>query len=222
MWTVQFCDDGVRIMRILCLQLLVKRELLGNSFNEAGNHPMVLILPRLFLAPMAVEVLLNLAHLLGDRCLGIFLHTGVDGGIDTQSAAIQIIAILRTPVIKIIGHGLPEILRFPVIIRLHTIFQLDVQLLQGVTLSSSDLVLPYQIVDHHIATFLTVLRIRDRIIIGSGLQHSHQYGGLLCFQLRRCGVEIGLTGCLDTKGIGSEIHGVGIHCEDIFLTEDCF
>ena len=118
---------------VLRLQFLIERQLLGNAFDEVGYHPVVLILPRLRVPPMTVEVLLHLAHLLRNSLFGILLHLGVDGGIDSQATAIQVVPVFGTPVIKIIGHCFTEVLGLTIVVRLNTVLQLDVQFLQGVT-----------------------------------------------------------------------------------------
>ena len=78
----------------------------------------------------------------------------------------------------------------------------------------------YHVIEYLIAPSLRVLGVGDRIIVGGGLQHTHQYCCLFGLQFSRGGVEIGLTCRLDTEGIRTEIHCVGIHGEDLFLVEE--
>ena len=78
----------------------------------------------------------------------------------------------------------------------------------------------YHVIEYLITPSLRVLGVGDRIIVGGGLQHTHQYCCLFGLQFSRGGVEIGLTCRLDTEGIRTEIHCVGIHGEDLFLFEE--
>ena len=77
-------------------------------------------------------------------------------------------------------------------------------------------------VEHDVAALKRVLRINKRIIKGGGLKHTHEDSGILGGQVLRLAVEIGLAGGLDTEGVGTEIHSVGILREDFLLSEEIF
>lgn len=61
---------------------------------------------------MTVEIALHLLHLLRHGSLGIFLHTGVNSGVNLQAAGIQVIAIVLQELlyILVLGDCLAEIL----------------------------------------------------------------------------------------------------------------
>ena len=75
-------------------------------------------------------------------------------------------------------------------------------------------------VEHDIATLQGVLWIDEGVIEGGSLEHPHEDGSILWRQVLGLAVEIGLTGRLDAKGIGAEIHRVGILCQDLVLGEE--
>lgn len=70
---VEIVFNRVGVVREACEQILVYRLLLGYAFNEVGYDIVVLILPWLLVAPVAVEVFLNLLHLLDGCFLRILL-----------------------------------------------------------------------------------------------------------------------------------------------------
>ena len=76
------------------------------------------------------------------------------------------------------------------------------------------------IVQYHVAALQAVLRINARVIVGSGLQHTYQYGCLVGCQIFRCSAEVGFAGCFDAKGVGTEVHRVGIHGKNLLLAEE--
>ena len=116
---------GVGTVWETCQQLLIARLLLQYALYEAWNDVAFLIAPRVLSAPVTVEVLLHLSHLLCHGVFGIFLHTGVDSCIDFQSAAIQVIAVLVKELLylRIIGNSLTEVFCLSVIVFLHFIVE---------------------------------------------------------------------------------------------------
>ena len=73
------------------------------------------------------------------------------------------------------------------------------------------------IVQNHIPTPKTVLRIGNRVVVRSGFEHTYKYGGLFCGNIFRCCVEVSLTSRFDSKGIRAEVYGIGVHRNDVFL-----
>ena len=81
-------------------------------------------------APVIVEVLLYLLHLFASSILGIFLHTGVDGGVNLQTTGIEVVTFLLAPVFQIVGNSLTEVFRLSVVVLLYLEVELDRHLLQ--------------------------------------------------------------------------------------------
>ena len=75
------------------------------------------------------------------------------------------------------------------------------------------------VAQHHVTAVHAVLGMQAGVIVGGGLEHAHQHGGLLGGQVLWRGVEIGLACRLDAEGVRTEIHRVGIHCQNLLLTE---
>ena len=72
---------------------------------------------------MVVERTLYLFHLLGCSLFGILLHTGINGSVNLQTAAIEVVAIFLHPFLEVIGDVLTEILCLPVIVFLNVYIQ---------------------------------------------------------------------------------------------------
>ena len=79
---------------------------------------------------MGIEGLLHLFHLFHSSLFGIFLHTGVEGGLDTQTIGIEVVTALPAPVFQIIRNSLTEVVGLAVVSCLYTIIELDIQLFQ--------------------------------------------------------------------------------------------
>ena len=90
--------DGIWIVREFCHQILIECLTLCDALDEIWYFLVVFVLPRILSqpfpfasltsvdAPVAVEILLNLLHLFYGSFFSIFLHTGIDGGVDFQTA----------------------------------------------------------------------------------------------------------------------------------------
>ena len=98
---------------------------------------MVLILPRILTHPVAfaclgaadvpvvVEVLLYLLHLLAGCIFCILLHAGIDGGINLQTAGIEVVTFVFTPVFQVVGYSLTEVFCLSVVVFLYLEIELD-------------------------------------------------------------------------------------------------
>ena len=128
---------GVWIVRETSHQILVEWLSLGDALDEVWNHLMVLILPRFLSqpfslsclcaadAPVVVEVLLNLLHLLAGCLLGILLHTGINGGVDLQTAGVEVVTFVLAPVFQVVGYSLTEVFSLSVVVFLYLEVELD-------------------------------------------------------------------------------------------------
>ena len=95
---------------------------------------------------MVVEILLHLFHLFARRLFSIFLHARVNGGVDFQPTRIQIVAVVLTPILEIVSHGLAEIFCLPVIVLFDLEIKLDGNILQRVAHLTRDVAMMVKVV----------------------------------------------------------------------------
>ena len=128
---------GVWIVRETSHQILVEWLSLGDALDEVWNHLVVLILPRFLShpfslsclcaadAPVVVEVLLHLLHLLAGCLLGILLHAGIYGGVDLQTAGVEVVTFFLAPVFQVVGYSLTEVFSLSVVVFLYLEVEFD-------------------------------------------------------------------------------------------------
>ena len=196
---------------------LIDGQFLCYFLYEVGNHLLVLVAPRLGSLPMVVEVLLYLLHLLERRLLGVFLQTGVDGGVDLETAGIEVVAVVVAPFLEMLCHRLAEVCCLSVVWVVHLHVELQRNLRDGVVLRLREVAQSHHVVEHHIASFDAVLGVRNGVVCRRCLQHSHESGRLFYCHPLRGGVEVCLACGLYSKGICAEVHGVGVHRENLVL-----
>ena len=78
----------------------------------------------------------------------------------------------------------------------------------------------HHVVEHDITAFQRVFGVGNRVVVGGGLEHTHEHRRLFHGQSVGRGIEIGLAGRLDTIGVTTEIHCVSIHRENLVLVVD--
>ena len=78
------------------------------------------------------------------------------------------------------------------------------------------------ILEHHIAAAQAVLGIELGIVGACSLEESHKHSRLLGVEVAWLHIEVGLCGSLDAIGVAAEIHGVGIHGENLLLGVEHF
>ena len=222
----------VGVVRIFRQEVLVERLSLGDAVDEVGYDIVVLVLPRILAhpvalahlvamdAPVVVEAFLHLFHLLAGSLLGIFLHAGVDGGVNLQSAGVEVVALVLAPVFQVVGDGLAEVLRLSVVVFLHLEVEHDRLLLQFLEAVLTEVAVGHHVIEHGVAACQTVLWVGARVVVGCSLEHAHEHGNLVGGEFLRRGVEVSLGGSLDAVGVASEVHGVGIHGDDFLLRVD--
>ena len=88
MGEVKIIVDGILISIEFLRQIFVDGLTLGNIFDKMGDFLMTLILPGVGGAPVRIEIVLHLSHLLASSLLSIFLHASIDGGVDLQTLSI--------------------------------------------------------------------------------------------------------------------------------------
>ena len=145
----------IRVVGITCQQLLVVVCFFGYVFNKSLLLLTVLVAPRILIAPVGLEIALHLLHVLHHSLLGILLHTRVDGRVDAQSVAIEILVIVLAPsILQLIGKHIAEIRRLAVGRPHRRIFQFYRQLAQRVILLVRKKLFAQQVAQHHIAAAL--------------------------------------------------------------------
>ena len=82
MGLIEIIRDGVGLVGEFLQQPIIHGLFACDALDEVGYHPSALVNPRVVLAPMVLEVLLNLPHLFDGSILCVFLHTRVEGGIN--------------------------------------------------------------------------------------------------------------------------------------------
>ncbi len=218
MWLIEIVVHGVGLSRILSRKVFIDRQPLGDTLNETRNHLAVLVYPRVVIAPMVLEVALNDLHLFASSILSILLHPTVDGGVDFQATGIEVISLVEEAVLlEVVRNILTEVERLTIIVLLNLVIELHRQLAEGVAVVLREVVIGHHITKHRIATGRTVLRIRTGIIHGGRLEHADKRGSLLDGELLGSGVKVGFGSCLHTKRIGTEVHRVGVHRDNLLL-----
>ena len=115
---VQIVVDGVFVAVVFLREVFVDGLSLGDVLDEVLDLHVSLVLPGVRAAPVLVEGLLHLLHLLEGGLFGIFLHARVDGGVDLQSFGIEgvtIVEVVLAPVLQIVGHSLAEVVGVAVV-----------------------------------------------------------------------------------------------------------
>ena len=130
---VEIIVDGILIAIVFLREVFVDGLSLCDVLNEVFDFLMALVLPGVGRAPVLVEVVLHLSHLLAGGLLGVFLHAGVDGGVNLQTFGIEgvaVVEVILAPVLQIVGQCLAEVVGIAVVGRLHAVVEFDVELLE--------------------------------------------------------------------------------------------
>ena len=118
MGQVEIVVDGVFVAVEFLREVFVDGLSLGDVLDEVFDFLMALVLPRIGGAPVLIEGLLHLFHLLDGSLFGIFLHARVDGGVDFQTFGIEGVAVVEVflaPVFQIVGHSLTEVVGIAIV-----------------------------------------------------------------------------------------------------------
>ena len=217
---VQIIVDGVLLTIKLLVEVSVVSCLLCQILDEVRHFLMPFVLPGRGRAPVVVERLLHLFHLLDSCFLGIALHTGVNGGVNLQAVTVEVVAVFTTPGLQFVLDSLTEIKRLSVVVVLDTIVEVDGFHLQRIKGLFRQVFVNQHVVEHHVAAFQRVVGIDAWVVVSRGLQQSNEDGRLVGGQLLGCRSEVRLGSRLDAESIRTEIHGVGIHGEYFLLVEE--
>ena len=115
---IEIIVDGILVSVEFLGEVFVDRLSLGDIFDEMGNFLMAFVLPGIGVAPVLVEGLLHLFHLLDGSLLSIALQAGVEGSVDLQTFGIEGVAVVEVvlaPIFQIIAHSLAEVVGIAVI-----------------------------------------------------------------------------------------------------------
>ena len=220
---IEVVVDGVLVAIEFLGEVFVDGLSLGDVLDEVLDLHVVLVLPGIGAAPVGIEGLLHLFHLLDGCLFGIFLHARIDGGVDLQSFGIEgvaIVEIVLAPAFQIVGHSLAEVVGIAIVGGFDAVVEFDVDLLERVALGLGEVVVLAHEVEHDVTTLQRVVGIDEGIIIGGGLEHAYEDGGVLGREVLRLAVKVGLTSGLDAEGVRAEIDRVGILREDFVLGEE--
>lgn len=124
---VQVETDGVFVAVELLGEVLIDGQALGDVLDEIRYLLMARILPGIGRTPVRVEGLLHLFHLLASSILGVFLHAGVEGGLDAQTSGIEVDAVVVAPVLEFVSHRLTEIVGLTVVGILDAVVEFDLE-----------------------------------------------------------------------------------------------
>ncbi len=192
------------------------------AFNETRYFPVLFVLPGIGLAPVVVEVSLHSAHLLARSLLRILLHAGIYGSKYLQSARVQVISVVVTPVFQLVGHRFPEVGCLSVIVALHVVVEKYRLCLKRIECRTVQIAVLHHVAQHSVAAAQTVLWINAWVIVGCGLEHTHENGRLVGGHvLWRC-AEVCVAGRFHAVSIRTEVHRVGVHGQDFLLVEQHF
>ena len=216
---VQIIVDRVLITLEALLKVLIDRQTLGYVFDEVGNLLMTLVLPGVDASPVVIELLLQFLHLVPGCLFGILLHARINSGVDLQTIRIEVVAVFVAPFAQIVLYGLAEIGGLTIIGILDAIVEVDGHHFERVVGLLIDVSTTQHITQHYVAAIEAVLGMDARVVISGGLQHAHEDSSLVGSQVLGCGAEVSLAGCLDAEGVRTEVHGVGIHRQDLLFAE---
>ena len=107
---VHIVVDAVGLIGVFGLQRFINREPLGYALDEVRDDLSFLVAPWVLMIPVSLESALDDAHLLCHGLLGILLQTCVDGGVDAQSAAVEVVAVEFRLLLEELRHGIAEVL----------------------------------------------------------------------------------------------------------------
>ena len=165
---IQVIIDRILVAIEFLREIFVYRLSLSDILDKVLDFNVALILPRIRVAPVAIESFLYLLHLFECCLFGIFLHTCVDGGIDFQSLCIEritIIEVVLAPAFQIVGYSLSEVIGITIIGTFHTVIEFYLFLFQCVACFLSQVAMLAHQVEYNIATLKRVLRVDKRVII---------------------------------------------------------
>ena len=127
---VQVVADRVLVTVEFLGEVLIDGQALGDVLDEIRYLLMACILPRVGRAPVLVESLLHLLHLFPCSFFCVFLHAGVERGLDAQACSIKVDTVIAAPILEFVSYCLTEIVGLAVVGILHTIIKFDLELFQ--------------------------------------------------------------------------------------------
>ena len=175
--------------------------------------------------PVVVEHGLQLAaHEFFDGFLGIALHARVDGGIDTQSVAVDIVrrAVgaegVLSPLGQLAAQELTEVGGLTAVVIHHAeVRHVDGNQRDGVALGLGDVAVVSHLLQHEVAAYQRTLGVAHRAKPCRRVDHTRHQGTFLDVEVFGRLVEEGFGRRADTKGIVTKSHGVEVHRHNLFL-----
>ena len=221
---VEHLPDGVGV-HALVLQVAVTVAAFHGSLQEGVDLVLVAQRERGVLAALPVLVEAGLqaaAHELLHRLLGITLHAGVDGGIDLQAVAVDVIRLAVGTIMGVgpFGEFLAELLAeigglTAVVVHHPEMRHVDGDLRHGVVDGLGDIVVLHHALQHQVAALHGAFGVAHRAESGRGVHHAGHQGTLLEVQVLWVLVEEGLGRRTDAIGVVPEGHRVEVHGDDL-------
>ena len=106
---VQMVVDGVGVAGIPFLKIFVDGQFLDKLLDEMGGHTAVFLAPGGVGAPIVVETVLHLLHLLANGYLGKLLDAGVERGVYLQTGGVEVVAVGLAPFLQIGFHRILKV-----------------------------------------------------------------------------------------------------------------
>ena len=75
-------------------------------------------------------------------------------------------------------------------------------------------------VEHNVTALQRVVGVNQRVVVGGSLQHTYQHSCILGSKILWRATKVSFTSCLDTECVRTEIHGVGILCQNLVLVKE--
>ena len=186
---------------VFLTERLVMVGLFRKILYEIWNDVMVLIPPRVLVAPMVAEIALHGAHLLYKSLFGVFLHFIVERGVYLKPRAVKVDSVVLAPLSQVIGHGFAEIQGFAVVNGLDFIIQAKRQFLYRIAFLLCQMSVLLHIVEHHVAPHNTVFRVYPWIVCACSFQQTHQYSRLFGRKVFGRGIEVCFCGSLYSESV---------------------
>ena len=181
---------------------------------------------RILLAfPMLVEHRLQfLTHKLFDGFLGIMLHPRINGGVDAQTIAIDVVRLtvgtggVFGPFVQLASQELTEIGGLACVVVLDAEMRhIDGNQRDGITFSLGDKAIFGHLFQHEVTAAQRTLRVAHRAETGGCIDHTSHQGTLLNGHLLGFLVEEGARRRTDAVSIVTESHSVEIHRNDFLF-----
>ena len=165
---------------------------------------------------LAVQEFLHVVDMFGYRFLGIQLHAWIDGGIDLQSIAVQVIVIavilfmLLAPFLHFFSQYHPEVGAETIVLVQFGVMQVNGFAFQDLCFSAGKIALGNQAVQYQVPPFQCPAGIGAGVIDARAVDHADQYRGFFHTYPVGFFLKKGIGGISDPIHIIAESHRVQV------------